>query len=190
MYLSFSWMFSKISGGRRKFSATTALGVCSIHSFSRKVESSEKSPLSNTSRNSVPFSPKPWRECGCPEGKYHRSPSLRSSMKEPPSVSSAVTRTSPAKCQLPCGRQSSRYPLTRKDVCPFGFLVPMEFANDTRFETHVDACDFLRCWQFADCRLPCPATLFDADVRIRETPGMVLVRFLYQVTRWNITIEG
>jgi hypothetical protein len=166
MYLSFSWMFSKISGGRRKFSATTALGVCSIHSFSKNVLSSEKSPLSNTSRNSVPFSPKPWRECGCPEGKYHRSPSLRSSMNEPPSVSSAVTRTSPVGCQFPRYSSVVRCSLTRQYICPLRFFVPMEFTNDARLQTHVDTCDFFRCWQFANCRLPCPSTFFDADMRV------------------------
>jgi len=96
MYFSLSGMALKTSGATRKFSASTDLGVWAIQSVSRKVESSEKLPSSNTRRNSVPLGLRPWSECGCPEGKYHRSPFFRSSTKDPPSVSRAVMRTSPS----------------------------------------------------------------------------------------------
>lgn len=111
MYLSLSDTASNTSGGTRKFSASTDLGVWVNHSLNRNVESSSKSPLSKTSRNSVPFGDKPWSECGWPEGKYQRSPFSRSSTNEPPSVSRAVIRTLPIvvhhqlrlRCRALCG---------------------------------------------------------------------------------------
>ena len=83
--------------GTPKFFASTSLGVCANQSVIRKVESSEKFPSSNTSRNSQPSSgpSSPWIEWGIPPGKYQRSPSPTSSMKVRPSWSTAVMRARP-----------------------------------------------------------------------------------------------
>ena len=97
MYFSFSGRFLKVSGGRRKFSAMTDTGVRASQSVRMKVLSSEKLPSSKTRRNSVPLGLRPCSECGWPDGKYQRSPFSKSSMKDPPSVSSAVTRTLPSR---------------------------------------------------------------------------------------------
>ncbi len=70
--------------------------MCARKSERRKVESSEKLPSSNMRRNSQPFLPSPWIECGKPAGKYQRSPLETSPIKFPPSVSRAVTRALPS----------------------------------------------------------------------------------------------
>lgn len=60
---------------------------------------------------------------------------------------------------------------TGKHVGPFGFFVPVEFADHAGIEAHVDAGDFGGSSEFADGGLASPAAFFDADVRVGETPG-------------------
>jgi hypothetical protein len=95
-----------------KFLASTSGGVCASQSEIMNVSNSEKSPASNTSRNSQP-SRSPWIECGIPAGKNHRSPAPTSAAKLRPAASTAVIRAAPASISdhSPCRCQcSSRMP--------------------------------------------------------------------------------
>lgn len=46
-----------------------------------------------------------------------------------------------------------------EDIGPFGLLVPVQLADDALAQAHVDAGQFIGCWQFANGGLAGPASL-------------------------------
>jgi hypothetical protein len=63
--------------------------------------------------------------------------------------------------------------LAFENISPFGFLVPMELADDPFIESHVHTGQFFAGAELADGRLTCPATLLDADVGVGKGPAHV-----------------
>lgn len=60
-----------------------------------------------------------------------------------------------------------------EDIAPLGLLVPVELADDTLAEAHVDAGELAGGGQLADGRLAGPSSFLDPDVRVREAPAHV-----------------
>ena len=120
--------------------------------------SSSNEPSSKTSRNSQPSPPRPWIECGIPDGKYHSSPTLTSSTKLPPCASIAVMRAAV------------------KHVGPLGGLVPMQFAHAAGVQPHVHPGDVSGYSELALGHLTGPSAGFEPDMRVREREAQVRQR--------------
>jgi hypothetical protein len=73
--------------------------------------------------------------------------------------------------------------ITLEDIGPFGFLVPMQFANDTGIEAHVDASHRLRDRQFPHRHLAGPSAVFKAVVRHPEGEFQVWYRAAVRLGR-------
>jgi hypothetical protein len=64
------------------------------------------------------------------------------------------------------GIERSDADLALENISPFGFLVPMELADDAFIESHVHTSQFFAGAELANRRLTRPATLLDADMGV------------------------